>query len=216
VTLKIKKTISVYVVSAIPILGSLVCFIPNAQAGLMVVPSIKWATYSFEPVDDEITPNYFSYGLSLSAGFSIMQTADVAVFGNFFPGRLKSAMWMGREAEFVNYGVEIATRIEKTLYLAVRGGPSVFRLFSQRDANEVPEGSWDGTAIGISMGAIFPISRSHFMQFSIDMMQSKVKHDTLLEERTIDMFSISASYVFNDFQKFFKGNKLLKSFLRNF
>lgn len=170
----------------------------SAHAGWFVSPEVKWSSFSFEPTHAEPTPNFYAWGLSLDAGYSVSQVFDLGVFGQYLPGRLHAAEFGKGDASLVSYGGELAWRIADTVYVGLRGGASQYDLNTQSDPSELA-GHWGGPAGGLVLGAVTRLSKTQFLQTTFELMESVVADQTGqgLGQRRIDQFALGLGYVFN-------------------
>lgn len=182
----------------------------KSLAGFMVAPSVKWSVFSLEPEAEEKTPNYQGVAPALSFGYSFFQMLDLTAFAQYTPGNLNLVKIPGEAATLLYYGGEIAARIQKSVYFAVRGGGVSYQLLTKKLDYET-EGVWEGPAGGLSLGAISMIDKNNYLQVSLDFMHAvfqKVNREEDEEnpKRRMDQFSISFTYVFNDYKRTLTNN----------
>ena len=92
--------------------------LPNqlALAGALVSPGVHWKSFSFRPLEQEPTPNYFGYGGSLRLGYSWAQVLDMALFGSYTPSQLNGADDpMAASAVHRFAGVALGVRIKQSI-----------------------------------------------------------------------------------------------------
>lgn len=186
------------------IYGTFLFFQTNvAQAGWLAVVGTHWKTFSFEPKDDEKTPNYYGFGARLGLGYSFNQVFDVDLWGEYTPGRLKSAEIGIEDSVLGGYGGELAFRIQKTIFIGLRGGGFFYNLVSQKDENEI-DGRWAGVGGILSIGASFANSKESFWQVTLDSsyisLSAEESTEGEEEDRVINAFSVSLAYAFNQYR----------------
>ncbi len=174
----------------------------KSEAGMLVTAGMQWANFVFEPKVQEETPNYYGYGARTSAGYSLGQNLDLAVYGEYSPGRLNSASSSGSTAVLLDYGAEIGVRILQTMYLGARGGQWNYRL-TRRTADEEVGGSWIGLGGAASFGMLVPVNKEVQWQASLDFGQALLKKhkfevdDVDKKARVISRASVTISFVYN-------------------
>ena len=185
-----------------------------AHAGVIVAPGVAYRLSSLKPITDEATPNYYSYGLSLVAGWSIAQVIDVAGFIHYAPSRTRAPSVTDEALQYVAYGAELGFRMDSLIYLGLRAGVCNYQMFHARSDDEL-RGKWDGPSLGGSLGVIKKINRDHFLQmtFDLDSANLAVTKAGQPGHRKIDTFGLSVTYVFNTFDDFLFGNTFMKGFI---
>jgi hypothetical protein len=174
----------------------------KSEAGMLVTAGMQWANFVFEPKAQEETPNYYGYGARTSAGYSLDQVLDVAIYGEYSPGRLNSASSSGSTALVTDYGAEIGVRILQTMYLGARGGQWNYQL-TRRTADEEIGGSWTGVGGAASFGMLVPVNKEVQWQASLDFGQALIKKknyeadDVEKKARVISRASVTVSFVYN-------------------
>ena len=172
------------------------------EAGGFLAVGPQWVNFVFEPKVQEETPNYYGYGARASAGYSVDQVVDLALYGEYSPGRLNSASSSGSTAVVLDYGAEIGFRILQTMYIAARGGQWKYQL-SRRTAPEEVGGAWTGVGGAASFGLLLPVNKEVQWQTSIDIGQALVKKTNLevddveTKARVISRASVTISFVYN-------------------
>jgi len=188
------------------------------QAGWLVTTALHWKTFSFAPVEEEATPNYYGYGGQLNFGYSFNQVFDLAVFGNYTPGQLKNPEIGQEDASLMGYGGELGLRLFKAIYFAGRGGSYKYNLIHQHKDEEV-DGRWQGTGGELAIGAIFSMhkSKTSYWQVSLDygkfIMQNADDPET--GARKIDAISVNFGYVFNSFNAISATDGIFRDFLNS-
>ena len=184
--------------------------------GLLLAPAVKWKTFSIAPEEDEPTPNYYSYGVGLTAGYSFSQVFDIATFGAYLPSKLDAASVGKESVQFFEYGGELALRFSQAVYLAVRGGRFYYRMLYTHDKPNQVKGLWRGPAGSVSLGTIIKDTRITFWQVSFDIGSGTILREDAISETDyrIDSFGITVSFVINTYNKF--GSSLMGSFKDSF
>lgn len=208
---RLKKIGCVYIISLVLIF---IHFCPDAFAGLLVAPSIKWCNFSFRPLENEPTPNYYGYGAGLNLGYSVKQAIDVGIYAQYVPATLKTAKLLEEDASLMFYGFEIGFRISEAVFLGGYYGVTQYHLLKQDDDDELP-GTYQGMGGGLKLGAIYTIDKSMAWQIALEAMHASLKNTKDSEEpgRFLDSFALSVTFVFNEFKNYFVKNPLLKGFL---
>lgn len=197
----------------------LICFLTYSSStfgGILVAPGIFWGAFSFEPKKNESTPNFYGYGLKLNAGYSFSQVFDLAVFGQYSIGKKGAATPLKQDAHIIGYGGELAVRLLDSVYLAARGGAATFKRNNERRTS-LPK-TWGGNSLGVSIGGIIPVDRSHHFQTSLDFAHYQGQNGEEVtgsgkEEARLNQYSLTVSYVFNDCTNATIENTLFDSFL---
>lgn len=169
-------------------------------AGLLLAPNISWSSYSFRPLAEEDTPNYYGYGFGLTAGYSVAQVIDVAAFYQYHPGNLKHADPSDSNSELKIFGGLAGLRLYKTIYFALSVGSTDYRLPVIAKSSEV-QGNWNGLGFGFSLGGIMEISDNFAWQIAMNATTINMTDISgqVSGERTLDLFSLSISLVYNSY-----------------
>jgi hypothetical protein len=189
-----------------------------AEAGFLLAPGAKWATFSARPEGAEATPNYYGYGGELTLGYSAHQVFDIAVFGSYIPGRRKSPEFGADDVSLVTWGGVLGFRFASSVYLGFKGGQSAYSVQKITDETEI-SGRYEGLGGGVSIGAISALSKQTFLQTTFDIMHhvltstGEVADGESAPKRRFDAVSISVAYVYNGYSSSFVQNKIFKSFL---
>lgn len=160
----------------------------KATAGVLASASARWNSFSFAALEDEVTPNYYGYGIGLNFGYSLAQILDIGAYGTYTPGRFKNAELFREDAQLMGYGAEVGLRIAKAVYFGVHGGSYQYNLVHQRTDDEVL-GSWGGTGVGVMLGAFFPINKSKYWQVGLDFARINVTPQNDLAKAYVDTSS---------------------------
>lgn len=170
----------------------------EAEAGLLLAPSVSWDSYAFRPVLEEETPNYYGYGLGMQLGYSAVQTFDLAGYFNYTPGNLDAADPFDSNSELYQYGGVLGFRIYNAIYLAFHGGVVNYALPVRAKVEEVG-GEWSGSGYGFKLGGIIPLSRTFAWQIALGVTTATVTDNSgdYSGSRKIDNFSLSLSLVYN-------------------
>lgn len=188
-------------------------------AGTLVVPAIGWSNFVFEPKEQEATPNYYGYGGRLSLGYSIHQVLDLAIYGQYIPGRRNAASTINPDAQMTSYGLQTGLRIKNALYIGVRGGSTSYNLLvPPQEINEVA-GHWEGLGATGELGVILPASKQVFWQFSAEYGSSTMTRKDLDEEgehRRLSVFSVMLSFVLNSDQSTRLESVILRNWVGDF
>ncbi len=194
----------------------------GARAGVLVAPGLKWSVFSFEPEEQEDTPNYQGITGELKFGYSFRQIFDLAALANYTAGNPGMVKVPDDNANFVFYGGELAARIHKAVYFAIRGGSASYQLLKLGGHADEVLGHWAGPGFGFSLGAFtfFERSKTSGLQVSLDMMQTTARKLNAVEgetsERRLQQFSIGFTYVFNGYHNAAIENSPLSSYLNTF
>jgi hypothetical protein len=174
-------------------------------AGGLVTIGPNWCNFVFEPKLREPTPNYYGYGARISAGYSIDQMVDLALYGQYSPGRLNSASTTETSAAVYDYGGEIGVRVFDVLYIGAHGGTWNYRLL-RRSSEEEVGGAWSGPGGGLSFGMILPVNKEVKWQATLDLGQAvvtktnKAADDVDLKSRNLSRASVTVSLVYNGYE----------------
>ncbi len=177
-------------------------FSTQAIAGFLVSPSASWTNFSFRPLDDEPTPNYYGYGGKLVFGYSHRQKLDLGLSVQYTPATLAAAKFLKGDATLTAYQLEIGTRISESVYIGLHGGKIYYSLRKEQEENEVP-GSYKGNTAGFELGAMFRIDKARFWQISVDIAYVDMEggEDKLNpKKRILDIFCLRLAYVYNHYQ----------------
>lgn len=191
-------------------------------AGLLIAPGMRAGVMSFEDKDGEPTPNYYGIGGALSVGYSVGQKLDLALFGQYSPGKQKRPVVNEEDATLFAYGGEIGGRFSDRVYFAVRGGSATYNLLAPPRENEI-NGKWSGPAFGFSVGAYFVTDRegSSSWQATLDVLHAIITPSDPVadaygdDSRRITCFSFSLTYVLNKQADTVIENLLFKGFLES-
>jgi hypothetical protein len=184
-----------------------------AFGGTLISPGVSWSNFVFEPVDNEATPNYYGYGAKLTLGYSVDQVWDLGFYGQYIPGKLKAASTINPDATVMSYGLETALRVNHSLYLGVRGGPTTYHLLRHVEPEQV-DGEWEGLSGSAMLGLILPASKQVFWQFTAEYGTASLRRKDLdldSENRRLSIFSVMLSFVLNSDQSTRLDNILLRN-----
>jgi hypothetical protein len=214
-----------------------------ASAGTYATLGFRSAQFAAQPIGEEPTPNYFSYGPRLSLGYSLRQVLDFGLFATVLPGSRFHASVPAHDARLVTGGGEIALRIAQSVYAALYGGRSEYRLVrgaSGPQRGMELEGKHLGSGGGFSLGALMPLSKESFFMVSLDFEQhhfrlpssffafdqserakafpeeSSVTSQTEPDKnprRVLECFGVSVSYAFNSYKSDLIDNSIFADFL---
>jgi len=213
---------SVAVAATAVAIGAAVFAASTAYGGFLLAPGLRSGVMSFDDKDSEPTPNYYGFGGALSVGYSAGQKFDMALFGQYSPGKQKRPVANAEDASLFAYGGEIAARINDRVYFGVRGGTATYNLLAPPQENEI-NGKWTGPAFGFSIGAFASQDRDgmHAWQVTLDALHAIVSPvDEVAkfyedDKRRITCFSLSLTFVFNRRADNVIENRLFKSFLES-
>lgn len=169
-----------------------------AVAGILLAPNLSWSSYAFRPLDEEDTPNYYGYGFGGVAGYSIMQVFDIAAFYQYTPGNLGSADPSDSNSDLSMYGGQLGLRLYRTIYFNLHGGLADYRLPRRAKPEEV-EGSYNGLGFGFALGGLIEMNENWSWQIAMNATTITATNidDATVPERTIDLFYVSVSLVYN-------------------
>lgn len=192
------------------------CVTTATFAGGLVTIGPNWNNFVFEPVDKEQTPNYYGYGARASFGYSIRRVWDVALYGQYAPGRLNIASATKEDARFFHVGGETALRLAKAVYIGFRGGPATYRLVNQVEDVEVP-GKWTGVMGQGSLGLILPTTKALSWQTTLDIGQATVRPvgDSSAKPRTISQISLTLAFVYNGYETSAVDTAIFNNWIKN-
>ena len=195
---------------------TLCSYAPDAISGVLISQGINWNNFVFEPETNEKTPNYYGYGGRISVGYSVAQIWDLALYGQYAPGRLNAAELLKEDARVYSYGAETAFRIADAVYVGGRGGIAGYGL-SHRNLPEEVSGRWEGVGGNVSLGLIMPVSRVNMWQASIDFGQVSVKpvENPSAATRRISTISVTLAFVYNNLQTTRFDDAIYNNLLKN-
>lgn len=212
-------------------------------AGSYATLGLRSAQFASKPLIDEPTPNYYAYGPKLSLGYSVRQVLDLGLFVTALPGSRHQASIPAHDARLVSGGAEMALRIAQSVYVALYGGRSEYRMIDGASGAQRGleiRGRHLGQVAGLSLGALVPLSKESFFQVSLDFEEHHLKlgRSYLLEgdglgstelpsqqlsesqsgpdkdpRRVLECFGVSISYAFNSYQSTVIDNSFFSDFL---
>ena len=183
---------------------------------------VRAGVMSFDAKDEEPTPNYYGVGGALSVGYSAGQKLDMALFGQYSPGKKNRPIANDEDASFFAYGGELGVRFANSVYMGARGGTAAYNLLIPPTEHEI-DGKWSGPAVGFSIGSYMNRDRdgASSWQATLDVLHAiispadEVAESYGDEKRRITCFSFSVAYVFNKQADNVIENMLFKSFLES-
>jgi hypothetical protein len=175
---------------------SLAAGAPAARAGFYLMPRAAWAAYAPRPEGSEPTPNLYSIGGEVSAGYSARQALDFVFFGEDLPGSLAHARFGAGDASLVSYGGELGLRFAESVYVGFKGGLATYRLSHQSSVDELT-GTWRGEGGGFALGAVERTSKTGFVQTTVEFMHYVLGSGEAGGKRRLDSFSLGAAYMWN-------------------
>ncbi len=186
------------------------------SAGVLFSPGLEVTSYSFAPLHEENTPNYYALGPAVTLGYSLNQMIDFGFFANYLPGAVKK-IGVGDEDAFIyNLGVELGgTFINQNVKFKLKGSEQRYRGLNTAIENHV-EGFWRGRAYGFATLGVIPINREFFMEIGLEVMRSSLTQDSLdpnKEKRALTYFSAIIGFTFNDFKPSFIETRLFKGII---
>lgn len=171
----------------------------SANAAVLIEPSLRWSNFSFQPIDQEDTINYYGYGGEFGVGYSWSSVIDTTIVAQYQPGKRDTAGFLSPHAVTQFFGLNIGLRFATILVVGLRAGYQAYHLSDQKFVTEIP-GNWAGPAGGFSLGFVAAADKESFLQISIDVTEGVLKNsqDTTLGNRRLDSFGVSATFVYND------------------
>lgn len=188
----------------------------RSWAGVLATVGARWQAFSFKPIEDEPTPNYYGYGLTVGIGYSLLQALDFGLYGNYTPSQPYASRLGKEKVQLGDYGAEIGFRFAETIYIALRGGMLYYRMLFRTNSTEI-DGTWRGPGGGASIGVFQKRKRENIIQFTFDVGGGKLKAKdvALADERTAYHFGLSLKYVFIGFDGFRLSSLFDSGFLKS-
>ena len=186
-----------------------------AYGGLLLVASFGAGTFTFRPENDEKTPTYLGYTPSLTAGYSLLQSVDLALFASYTPAGFKKFVTFHEHGALVFYGAQISGRIED-IVLGARAGRGKYSLYRVSEPEQELPGHYMGPGFGIFLGTNIKITRRHFFQVTVDFNQFVLRPlseplDGGTGIRKMDQVMLTLSYAFNEFVNYLIEDSLFDS-----
>ncbi len=184
-------------------------------AGVDAGFGLQWITYSFTPLAEEDTPNYYSIGPHVSFGYSVGSWVDLNLYGRFNPARQNSASPGQGTVQFYDYGLELGGRIVKAIYIGARGGTVGYRLLKQTTEDEIP-GKWLGSGGMLVIGGLIKPTKKSFIQIGLDVGGAKLSRTDVIDStsRMVNWIGLSVIYTYIGFDSFRVENVVLGDWLK--
>ena len=177
----------------------------DGLGGWLLSPGAQVGVFSFQPEDEEPTPNYYAVGPRLSLGYSLAQRFDGALIATYSPGSKGAAVLGEEQASLVFSGFVLALRLEEALYLGIKGGEARYHLVRASGAPGEVEGAWIGPSGSVALGAIFEVERDASWELCLEMQHavlSQVKGGVVTGggvKRRLNQVALSLTYSYNSF-----------------
>ena len=146
-------------------------FAEIANAGILFSASAHWGVFAFRPLSEQnSSPNYYGLGPGIVAGYSLFQVFDAAAYVDYIPGQRGAPNIRNENASLIQYGMQLAVRLEDKVYLGLKAGNGLYHLVDKNFiADEVP-GKWQGPSGGLMIGAIHKEDKRNYWQLTLEFM----------------------------------------------
>lgn len=173
-------------------------FIPSlARAGVVAGLGLHWQNFSFQPEQEEDTPNYYGYGAHGQFGYSIHNIVDLKLIGALTPSQVNEASAFDGDIDFSTYGGEIGVRAAGAAYIGFGYERVVYYTRSHHIHND-PVGRWEGAGPSLSVAGFWPAMKKTYWELGLSLSSAELANNQITSKRQIDMISLNVTYLFMD------------------
>ncbi len=172
-----------------------------AEAGAFLGLNLKTGLFSFRPVADEPTSNFYGLGPELTLGYSIGQVWDILAYGSYSMGNVGSLGSQKDGASLLGYGLLLGARMGEVAYLAMKGGLSEYQLDTKSPKDlYVVTGGWAGNELGFQLATVSKVDKRDFFQIFVEYMHIIAKDSSgqVTIERKVDHINLGMTFTFNN------------------
>jgi hypothetical protein len=181
----------------------------HAQAALFFAASTGWHVFSFQPEQEEITPNYYGIASQFNLGTSLSKRLDLSAFGAYVPGGAHIPKLGHEAARLIEYGGEISWQFLDA-FVAIKGGPVAYIQRKSEEMKGEVAGNWHGAGGGLEVGGVQKTKYNQSWQISLAyfyiLLQSPDQEQ--FASRHVHQIGLQARFTFGGLFKQFLQNTL--------
>ncbi|WP_132320326.1 hypothetical protein [Pseudobacteriovorax antillogorgiicola] len=175
-----------------------ILFFPiNLYGGVLAGVGMHWRNLSFQPLEEEDTPNFFGYGLRLELGYSVWNHIDLKLLGCATPMNKGAAKLFDGDVIVVNYGAGLGFRFVDSVYIGAEYGALSYDTPSHHTHNQTV-GTWKGNGMTLQLAGYWQTDRETYFQVGVAASSVRVESasDEAGLERKVDTFMLNVTYLF--------------------
>lgn len=168
-----------------------------AYGGMIWGVSSQWQNLSFQPEEQEDTPNFYGLGLRGDFGYSVAKSVEARLFASYNYSNKGAAKFFEGDVNIGSYGASIGVRLVDSVYLGVEYGVLYYHTPSHHIHNEYV-GRWDGTTLNLNLAGYWKAGRKSYWQVGLQLGGGSLLEEDSVddEERKVDTIALNVTYLF--------------------